>query len=317
MQNTNKYIAIALDESYARYASVMLTSLFENNDAEKEVFHVFVMYGKLSRFAKKKIKQKVGEYGHSVSFIKINEKLLKSFPVSHHVSTATYYRLLIPVVIPEYVSWLLYLDCDILVRKNISELWELISDGVSHLAAENPLISEEFKTNLGMSSDSKYFNAGVMLINLKYWRKVNITENSLKFVNSYLHKIVFWDQDILNSLLEGQWKEISFLWNAQEVFFLSYTAEQLGISEEYYHEIKTNPCILHFTGSNKPWLKTIEHPYLNEYKYYLEKNAWSESSLKKLLQAICRIKTKIVRKNVWYSWGLLKRFVKWLNFKIS
>jgi lipopolysaccharide biosynthesis glycosyltransferase len=66
------------------------------------------------------------------------------------------------------VSKVLFLDCDIIVRTSIVELWNEITEDFSHLAAENPLISDEFKLALGLSPESKYFNAGVMLINLDY-----------------------------------------------------------------------------------------------------------------------------------------------------
>jgi lipopolysaccharide biosynthesis glycosyltransferase len=273
-----KYIAVTIDENYVQHCGVMLLSLFENNVGEK--FHVFIIHNGITLPQQQLLKEQISLYNQKVDFFLIDENLLKNAPVSSHVSLATYYRILLPEVLPAYVSKVLFLDCDIIVRTSIVELWNEITEDFSHLAAENPLISDEFKLALGLSPESKYFNAGVMLINLDYWRRFELTKKSIDFIKSHKHKITFWDQDVLNNLLEGRWKEISCRWNAQEVFFHpDFDAQKIGISETYYNEVRCHPYIVHFTGSNKPWFLDVEHPYKKDYLYYKAKSFWAMESL--------------------------------------
>jgi lipopolysaccharide biosynthesis glycosyltransferase len=315
--NPLKYVAVTIDSNYVQHCGVMLVSLFENNIGEN--FYLFIIHNGISVSEQELLKKQIKFYNQQAEFILIDESLLKEAPVSSHISLATYYRLLLPKILPTHVQLILFLDCDIIIRGSVAKLWEEITENDSHLAAENPLISEDFKLRLGLSADSKYFNAGVMLVNLNYWREIDLTNKSIDFIAHNVDKITFWDQDVLNNILENKWKEISFLWNAQEIFFHpDFDAKKIGIAEDYYNEIKENPYILHFTGSNKPWFLEVNHPFKKDYLYYLSKSIWAGTPLKQLTQKINQnevntrlniktyIKSKLIRlknklKNVWNS----------------
>ncbi|GAB4128543.1 MAG: glycosyltransferase family 8 protein [Raineya sp.] len=304
MKENTKYIAVTIDNNYVQHCGTMLVSLFENNSDDN--FLIFVIHNGISSSDKNKLSKQVAIYNQLIEFIEIDESIIKHAPVSCHVSLATYYRILLPDVLPDYVTKVLFLDCDIIVRAPIGYLWSDLTKDYSHLASENPM-SEEKKQRLGMSSYSKYFNAGVLLINLQYWRERKIKEQALNFIANNPDKIVFWDQDVLNAVLENQWKKISYLWNAQEFFFREdFDAFKIGIPDDYYQAIQSNPYIIHFTGSSKPWFREVEHPFKNEYLHYLSKSLWAGSPLKTFAvkqksNIVQAIKNKL--KNVWNSWG--------------
>ena len=250
----------------------MLSSLILNNFNFK--FHIFILCEELSEVFKEKIKLFFKYYKSSLSFefLYLNDELLDSALVFGHVSRATYYRLLLPKVIPETVETLLYLDVDIILKNDLKALWEFPIENKSHLGIINLGIEDAYKLNLGISMKSDYFNAGVILINIPWWRLNNVYEKSLDFIKSHPEKIILWDQDVLNVVLEGKWKELPFEYNAQEQIFREDMKSQYPIRnflDSYY-----NPIIIHYTGGghSKPWFKECRHELKNEYIYYYFKS---------------------------------------------
>ena len=77
--------------------------------------------------------------------------------------------------------------------------------------------------------------------------------------------LMFWDQDALNATLHGRWKPCPPIWNAVGPFFEDRSAAELDISEQDLFDVRSNPRIVHFTGSEKPWNYHFSHPFKNEY----------------------------------------------------
>jgi lipopolysaccharide biosynthesis glycosyltransferase len=115
---------------------------------------------------------------------------------------ATYFRILIPVILPETLEKVLYLDSDIVVRKNIIDLWR--TDISNHpLGAVYDMFVDDIRiyNRLCFDVDQRYYNAGVLLMNLSYWRKRKIPEKCLAVIDSLSEKLKFLDQDLFNILL--------------------------------------------------------------------------------------------------------------------
>ena len=102
----------------------------------------------------------------------------------------------------------MFIDADIIIRGNIDELWNTNLTNYSHAAVENPFISVEKKKTLGIPSKESYFNAGLLLINVEWWKQHKITENTITFLNKNKDFIEWWDQDVLNGTLHGKWKKV-------------------------------------------------------------------------------------------------------------
>ncbi|MBL7813561.1 MAG: glycosyltransferase family 8 protein [Saprospiraceae bacterium] len=266
-------IVVTIDDKYVQHCAVMLTSLFTFN--RHLDFKIYVIYDTIRLKNHKRLQLTVEKYGYSVLFIQNNNQVFEEAFISDHISKATYLRLLIPDLVPQMLKKVLFLDADIIVRSKIDDLWHINIDNYSHAAVENPLITEAFKESLGMQGKSFYFNAGVLLINLAYWRNNSITEKSIWFLKNHIEKIIYWDQDILNVLLENQWRVAPTTWNAQEAIFTKkVSCFDLNIPEEIFGELQKNPCIIHFTGSDKPWFIENTHPFKEEYYEYLTLTYW-------------------------------------------
>lgn len=285
-------IICTIDNNYVQHCGVMICSVLSN--IKDEEVHFTIINNGLESSLKNQLKKIIHDFQQHVSFLKVDEDQLKGAMVSCHVSLATYYRLLIPELIDDTIDKVLFLDSDIIVRANINELWNINIDNSTHAAAVNPNISPGFKANLGIAADNSYFNAGVMLINLKAWRELEITIKAIDFINQYPERITFWDQDVLNYLLYQSWTKLEPIWNAQEAIFNNnFTAEELGYKKDEYNQARNNPRIVHFTGAGycKPWYYHCQHPFKQEYYAYLKKTPWrnfrplGEPSLKSKLKS--------------------------------
>lgn len=265
------YIACSIDDHYVSQLIVFLTSLFENN--KKDSFHTFILTESLVNSSKEIIDNLKFKYPkHIIDILYLDSDRLDGVIVNGHISKATYYRILLPEIISEEIEKILYLDVDIIVKGNIKTFWDLDLYDFSHLAVVNMGIDESFKMNLGMSPFNPYFNAGVLMINLNWWREHSVSQKSFEFITKYPDKVTLWDQDVLNVVLEEKWKEIPFEFNAQEQIFREDMKIQYPIRnflDSYY-----NPIIIHYTGGghSKPWFKECRHELKNEYIYYYYKS---------------------------------------------
>jgi len=161
-----------------------------------------------------------------------------------HVSKATFYRLYIDNSIESSSQYLIYLDCDVISLKNpIPVLYKIIEKMIENklpFAMADELYRsdhDEAFQRLSMSSD-KYFNAGFMIIDLKNWVSNNLTDKSIQKINLLKDKAKFWDQDILNSLIDGNYLSLSSGLN-----YKSFNRAEV-VKKIYF---------LHFSGKTKPW----------------------------------------------------------------
>jgi len=258
------------DDNYSQHLGVMLYSLFKNHLSDEKL-EVSIIDGGISPGNKLKIEGIGKEFNILITFLKIDKKIYQNFKIGHHVNHSTYYRISIPELLDNSIKKVIFLDCDLIFKKDISRLWEIDISEHFIAAVEAPKFNRQI--SLKMPANSKYFNSGVMLINLEKWRQYNISSQVLKFIENNLDKIILWDQDALNAILHDRWKELSPKWNQQTIMF------EIDINDTNYNkgefmEAIINPSIIHYTTSSKPWHYMNEHPFKNEYYKYLKKIPW-------------------------------------------
>ena len=121
-------------------------------------------------------------------------------PVRAHYSLDTYSRLWLADFFPESVERVLYLDSDLIVVGDIQELWDSDLNGKLLAAASIPGSTKcEF---LSIPESYGYFNAGVILTDLRQWRETRAIDELVAFVAANPDKLVDVDQDVLNPLCQ-------------------------------------------------------------------------------------------------------------------
>jgi lipopolysaccharide biosynthesis glycosyltransferase len=267
-------VVCTIDESYAQHCGVTLCSVFANNPGVE--CRVFLINDGLSGAARERLDRVAAAFSQRLTYCPIDTDVLRNVHISAHVSVATYFRILIPKILPTDVDKVLFMDSDIIVRGRLAQLYDLAIDRYAHAAVENPLASADV-IRLGMPTSAAYFNAGVLLINLRAWRDEHVAERVLEYANANAAKLVAWDQDALNANMYGRWLKCPPIWNAQEAFFVGFSASELGVSEQELKEARSDPRIVHFTGSAKPWNVYLNHPFEGEYFNYLALTPWRGS----------------------------------------
>lgn len=276
-------IVICTDNNYVMPSGVLFCSICENNREEEITFHV-IADNSFSENSRQALSNIINKYHKKIYFYPIESKIFAAFPVHQknqptHIPLAAYYRLYLAELLPKNLNKVLYLDGDIIVRNNLNELWNAdIKDyAIGAVPDQNEgLIA--FYNRLKYPQRLGYFNSGVLLINLKYWRDNNLTEQFNKFLQTYPERIVFHDQDILNYTLRNKKKSLSLKYNVQT----AYLYNEIHISWEYEDELKEaikNPYIIHYCTKIKPWNKGCNHPFRNEFFKYQKLTQWKDMPL--------------------------------------
>jgi lipopolysaccharide biosynthesis glycosyltransferase len=152
------------------------------------------------------------------------------------------------LILPDFIDAerVIYLDSDLIVTRDLKELFclDLRSHAiaVSGVATIDWAIEKQFFTSLGLKTEALYFNTGVMLIDLRQWRKWAITERCLEFANKYPNQLSTADQTVLNYVFY----ENKFLVLDQGYNHVLYPGSH-SVAPDSVGEI------FHFVGSPKPW----------------------------------------------------------------
>ena len=262
-------IAISLNEQYFHYTYVMLYSLFRNNSSG---ITVYVLNRDLSDYSIKEFINLAETYGNKIVNLRIDEKtLVVDLPTTKAWSLEIYFRLMLPDLLPYEVDKILYLDVDMIVDKKINDLYETELGEYVFGVVEDILPTDEVRVSLLgnlFKNGHKYFNSGMLLINVKVWRKKYNIKFYLSVLKEIDYKVLAPDQDLLNYVHSG---EVKYLDGGKYNVFC-------GISHclgRNYKDIKDSAYIIHFTGT-KPWDNNCLHfdiemlwwDYAKETKYY-------------------------------------------------
>ena len=254
----NKEIPVffAVDNGYIPFLGVALSSLIDNTSKEN-IYAIKILYTNVTEENKIKIKKYETE-NISIEFVDLNkqlEEIKEKLYTRNYFSNTTYYRLFIPELYPEYDK-AVYIDSDTVCLSDIAELYN--TDMGDNLIAGIPdgviqaidIFKDYVERVVGVADYNNYFNAGVIVMNLKELRDYKFEE---KFIYM-LEKIKFevaQDQDYLNRLCKGRVKILDYSWNRMPV---------MGKTEE-----KIN--LIHYNLGAKPWYfdNVVYQEYFWEY----------------------------------------------------
>ena len=266
-------IVCTIDNNYVQQCCCMLVSFFENNKEGKH--SVYILSEGMTLENQTIIKNLVESYQGTFFYYAVDPEEFASCSMKDmgYYTMAIYYRLLMAKLLPQDLDRVLYLDCDIVIDGSIKELWDTPLDGYA-LAAVDELNSSSPDVFERLEYDAKYgyFNAGVLLANLVYWRKHKLTDVFLHYLSAHADRLKTHDQDVLNALLHDKCKHVSQKWNTEEAFYHYYEIKKWRKrNEKEMKDILFHPVILHYSWKPKPWEKSCRHPLRLKYYMYLKK----------------------------------------------
>lgn len=273
MQKIN--IVACLDKDFVMPVGVMMYSVCYNNQNIEIVFHI-IADESVKEKDKVELNNTVSRFeGKYVMFYSIDCNKVSKFPdLIDGPSSATYYRLFLTEILPDSIDKVLYLDGDVVVRNSLLSLWQ--SDIEKYAVAAVPDMSpEDIYSCERLNYDLRmgYFNAGVLLINLRYWREHNVIERFCEYIRTNYNSILLQDQDVLNYVFREEKYMLPYKYNYQQ---------NLVTKKYYYYNINAvleackDPIVLHFSGYNKPWnsYKTTYNPYNSSFYKYQNQTIW-------------------------------------------
>lgn len=259
----NITIVSSSNEAFIPHLATLFLSLLKNKSTDIQL-SFYVIDDSISLNSKLLLNQMVSQYKARVSYLTVDETEFESAVESERIPKTAYYRIAIPNLL-KTTDRAIYLDCDMVVLENIECLWEM-DLGTNLLAAVEDAGFHDRLKIMGISCQSdKYFNSGMMVMDLKKWREEKISEQAFQFIKTYPHLLRFHDQDTLNAILHDRWLELHPRWNAQTYVMLKEKQHPTVTGRLKWQEARENPAIVHFCGSKKPWHKDSIHPYRKEY----------------------------------------------------
>jgi lipopolysaccharide biosynthesis glycosyltransferase len=205
---------------------------------------------------------------------------LTALKVGGAITIATYYRLLIPRLLPD-LEKAIYLDADVVVRGDLAKLWHVPLQGRLLLAVQDQgirTVSGEFGLSnydaLRIPKGSKYFNAGVLVLNLTRWRAENTAETVVRYIHDQHEYIRFHDQDGLNAVLWRDWGELDPRWNQMPQILQVDRASNSPFDSETFQLVRSDPYVVHYASADKPWRFGCRHPAAPQFFDYIDRTAF-------------------------------------------
>lgn len=290
-------IVISTDNAYVMPAGILIYSVCQNNVRENIYFHVLTDTS-LTEANRQALKNITDFAGKTIYFHNIDPRITQGCPVGRDgLPVSAYYRLYISDILPEKIKKVLYLDCDMIVRHSLNELWKYDIENYAIGCVPDMFTDDISSYNRLLYSPSEgYFNSGMLLINLDYWRKHKVKNAFIDFISNYSDRILYSDQDVMNYVLRKQKLNLPLRYNVQDGFLWKYPKMSWTYFEELAEAV-SNPTILHYNTRNKPWIKGCDQPLKDEFFKYRSMTQWakeplwpntSESSLKKSIKTVLR-----------------------------
>jgi lipopolysaccharide biosynthesis glycosyltransferase len=266
-------VLFCINESYWQHLAVVAASLMANNPSSKFRF-VVVSASKMKDTSIAKARSMVEAQGSTLETVVYDSpENYERLPVHSHLTHEMYLRLFMTQYLDSSMDRILYLDSDIVVCSDVTELWNTdLSD--AYLGAAPEPYDHKQRAPLGFGPDDLYINSGVMIVNLAKWRSDDVVSKFLAFANTHREILASPDQDIINGVFRGHIRDVGYQWNWQALM-PRFLPEELELSSEQFDQIRRSPRVVHFTSRYKPWFYRWQPHYKARYMHYLTKTPWS------------------------------------------
>ncbi len=262
----NISIVVASDNHYAILIAALLKSIDVNHKSGEHIDFYIIDDG-ISAPTKQKIQSIADPARITLKWFKSKEVVPANvvIPVDSSAFPLTVYlRIFSPYIVDQAAEKLLYLDVDTLVQTDVSKLWH--TDISGYIAAAVQDVGENVACEwggipnykeLGLAADTKYFNSGVLLMNLKRWRAENVSTEVISSLYKYKEHVRLPDQYGLNVVLANKWLVLDPKWN-----WFAFKKDE-------------KPYLIHFLDI-KPIFKSYnsQEVYKREFFRYLNMTPW-------------------------------------------
>jgi len=269
-------IVLCTDDNYVMPTGVCMYSICKNNENGIVHFHI-VSDCELSTKTKESFNHIAQIFNNRVEYyiydIQQENVLVGQKGQIPHITASTYLRILLPKILPNSLNKVLYIDGDIICRHSLMNLWNTSIEGYSIAGVKEGYYDYSLHNGILLEKKYDYINAGVLLINLKDWRQNHRMETCLEFMHKYPERCLLLDQDIINFTLKDHKYILPVRYNLTSAYLLKGKPFYWKDRKEIAKAI-SDPVLIHYTGSAKPWNYVCPHPFVNLFRNYQDETEW-------------------------------------------
>lgn len=263
-------IVLAANEKYVPILYTCVQSIADHR-AKDRVYEIYIFHTDICMQSQEMFQKRLADQCFKIIFVDVSQKVSGYIlRAKEHITTETFYRFLILDVLKDYPK-VVYLDCDMIICEDAAQLYDTKLGSHLIAAVQDPDFAGQCsrkdsdmrsycKDTLGIDNPFAYFQAGVLVLNVKELRKTVTVERLLELADTGIYR--FSDQDILNVVCKDRVAYLDMAWNVlfdcgrfrwQEV--IRYAPHDIL---DAYENARKRPYIIHYAGFIKPWMKADE-----------------------------------------------------------
>lgn len=312
------HIAFGISKTFTYPVGVLITSILENNKDIKISFHIFVD-DKIGDKELNRFKDFIKFYNTDIIIYEIDNSEFLNLD-DREFTIAAYYRFAIPYQLKDITDRYLYIDADMIAIRDIKDYFNI--DLKNNIAAVvDDFTLDKIGNPILLAEGKKYFNSGMMYIDLKEWIKYKISEkciNILREINKFPDKKIKYgyefrcfDQDALNIVLKNKVKYIEPKYNFLANISLKHNKNLQNVPK--------NTIFIHYHGFNKPWHEWCFHSLARYFRKYKDISPWKNEPLDKyptkyrqmrLYAQYYRKKGNLIKAIYWIMQSIIKKYKK-------
>lgn len=313
----------ASDDNFSGVLACSLHSLFSSGNGYNS--SVYIIDGGISAEHQSALQEIADSFSARLEWIDAPAVSVAGGEEVHigRYSMSMFSRIFADTLLPQ-LDRVVYLDCDTLILKDLSELWDTDMHGMP-IGAVNDLRSDKYGRALGITVGNTYINSGVLLMDLKTYRQNQCAERLVKALSVGNGLLEFPDNDIICSVLQDEiyllpmkYNVISTVLAYSDKELNQYRKPSLPLSAQEQEEAAAEPAVVHFTRcfwfEKRVWEAGSTHPYANRFQeifgLYEKKFTIAEKKKDTTLQITKHIKQLLPRRLVMLLSGAVHADIK-------
>jgi lipopolysaccharide biosynthesis glycosyltransferase len=254
------HIAFGVDANFIRPMGVAMTSIIANNRKQNLVFHVFA--NSIEEIDIERLKLLANSESICIQLYRINPNIFQALQTTWNYTAATYNRFIVAKLLYPEIEKVIYIDADIVCKGELIELVDTdFDENIAMVVHDQGKFVAAHMRTLELKH-KRYFNAGMLYIDLKAWNANQISEQAIDLLQK--RKFFLLDQDALNILLDGRAKFIDRKWN------------EICNMEKRGSRISEDAVLVHFASRNKPWHIWCLHSEKELFIRYARESLWKD-----------------------------------------
>lgn len=268
-------VLIVTNSKYIPYTKLLLHSLFTQQPGEVKIY---LFYQDLTAEDIRDMQTLVASYPFKQLLLThLAAELTSGLKETEKMPIEAYFRIVALNLLPSDLKRILYLDADIIIKKPLDDLYQINFEGYAAAACQDIYgyafgVTEQSEKRLRLKHHNQYFNSGVILFNLEWFRCNNYSQQILDYIYKNDSLLLWEDQDALNAMLDGKVKLVPwYLYNCAPLTMICRKDDiAVGIIQPLYRaklsEVNANPedfldmtqaiydaaHIIHYLGETKP-----------------------------------------------------------------